>query len=98
MVTEIYDRIARRHAADDDTRNDSLLAESDDLPIIPSDFAACRLQKVRVMPFSLGEVEPRVECGMGQLLDPSGNRSIIGTGVFCAEYCAMHPAWSWEAL
>jgi hypothetical protein len=98
MVTAIYDRTARRHTADDNLGNDPVLAEGDVLPTVQSDFAACRLQRVRVMPFALGESEPRVELGMGQLLDPSRNRSIIATGTFCAEYCAIHPDWAWEAL
>jgi hypothetical protein len=90
MVTATYDRTARRHAPENDFGNDSLPSKSD--------FATCRLQKIRVTPFVLGEAEPRVELGMGQLLDPSRNRNIVATGVFCAEYCAIHPDWDWELL
>lgn len=97
MVTATYDRTTRWHAPDDDAGHDPGVAESN-AGRIQSDFATCRLQRVRVTPLILGECEPRVEFGMGQLLDPSRNRSIVATGVFCAEYCAIHPDWDWEAL
>jgi hypothetical protein len=103
MVKTTYDRTARRHKATDNREGPApvaLLLEVFDVrsgeETLPA--AACRLQRVHMTPYVLGEAEPRLDRGLGQLLDPSRNRSIIGTGVFCAEYCAIHPAWSWEAL
>lgn len=90
MVKATYDRTARRHTVEDDARDNPVVAESYS--------ATCRLQKVRVTPYMLGEVEPRLDHGIGQLLDPARNRSIIATGIFCREYCELHPDWAWEAL
>src|ERR1700745_678673 len=100
MVTTVYDRTARRDSVRNHAGDNSGVAESIDFSRFRAvtDSAVCRRQRDQLKPTYLGETEPRLSLGMGQLLDPARRRSIIATGTFCAEYCDLHTDWSWEAL
>jgi hypothetical protein len=109
MVKATYDRTARRNSVHDDARNGSVVAESNARIDVAPGIDTVRYDAItastvcqrnrRVNPaFCLGETEPRLALGMGQLLDPLRRRSIVATGTFCAEYCEIHRDWSWESL